>query len=91
MVPPLITRSNLNSEVPDRPSESGRSRAGGACLATKRLFEDPRHEQLGKELLEFNDDMSQSEILSDNDYAPMTPVRTRPITGNKIYLGTSPK
>ena len=30
-----------------------------------KVFEDPRHEQLGKELLEFNDDMSQSEMMSD--------------------------
>ncbi|XP_071806287.1 roundabout homolog 2-like isoform X1 [Asterias amurensis] len=66
-------------DVPDRPTEATQLHPGGSCLATKRLFEDPRHEQLGKELLEFNDDMSQSEILSDNDYAPMSPVRTRPV------------
>ncbi|XP_071806163.1 roundabout homolog 2-like isoform X3 [Asterias amurensis] len=54
-------------DVPDRPTEATQSHPGGSCLATKRLFEDPRHEQLGKELLEFNDDMSQSEILSDNE------------------------
>lgn len=43
----------LLSNLPDRTVES---------LATRQVFEDPRHEQLGKELLGFNDDMSQSEL-----------------------------
>ncbi|XP_072048618.1 uncharacterized protein [Amphiura filiformis] len=38
--------------------------SAGTALSHK-VFEDPRHEQLGKELLEFNDDMSQSEMMSD--------------------------
>ncbi|XP_072048586.1 roundabout homolog 2-like [Amphiura filiformis] len=49
----------LLSNLPDR--------TGGDTLATRQVFEDPRHEQLGKELLEFNDEMSQSEMCTDNE------------------------
>ena len=48
----------LLSNMHDRP---------GDAIAPRQVFEDPRHEQLGKELLEFNDAMSQSEICSDNE------------------------
>ncbi|XP_030833475.1 roundabout homolog 1 isoform X2 [Strongylocentrotus purpuratus] len=56
--------------------------AGGQPLAPHQVFDDPRHEQLGRELLEFNDDlMSQSEAMSDNEEAaPMLP-RIAPDTG----------
>ncbi|XP_022095889.1 roundabout homolog 2-like [Acanthaster planci] len=74
---PTSRMQQPHSEVSDRPSDPDHSQRGVPYLASKRLFEDPRHEQLGKELLEFNDDMSQSEILSDNDYAPMSPVGTQ--------------
>ncbi|XP_038047946.1 roundabout homolog 1-like isoform X2 [Patiria miniata] len=73
---PADHRQQPHSETHDRPSDPDHTQRGVPYLASKRLFEDPRHEQLGKELLEFNDDMSQSEILSDNDYAPMSPVGT---------------
>ncbi|XP_071487948.1 roundabout homolog 2-like [Diadema antillarum] len=58
-------------------------------LAPHQVFEDPRHEQLGRELLEFNDDlMSQSEAMSDNEEAqPMLPR----IGGNTGLQDQSPK
>ena len=48
---------------------------GAQPLAPHQVFADPRHEQLGRELLEFNDDlMSQSEAMSDNEEGtPMLP------------------
>ncbi len=49
----------LLSNLPDR--------TGTDSLASRQVFEDPRHEQLGKELLEFNDEMSQSEMCTDNE------------------------
>ncbi|XP_038047943.1 roundabout homolog 1-like isoform X2 [Patiria miniata] len=64
---PADHRQQPHSKTHDRPSDPDHTQRGVPYLASKRLFEDPRHEQLGKELLEFNDDMSQSEILSDND------------------------
>ncbi|XP_022095861.1 roundabout homolog 1-like isoform X2 [Acanthaster planci] len=74
---PVDRRQQPHSEVSDRPSDPDHSQRGVPYLASKRLFEDPRHEQLGKELLEFNDDMSQSEILSDNeDLTGMLPTST---------------
>ncbi|XP_063960198.1 roundabout homolog 1-like [Lytechinus pictus] len=64
------------------PMPTGGMSAGGQPLAPHQVFDDPRHEQLGRELLEFNDDlMSQSEAMSDNEEAlPMLP-RIAPDTG----------
>lgn len=40
---------------------------GGHHLAPRQVFEDPRHAEIGEELLQYNDMMSQSEAQSDNE------------------------
>ncbi|XP_033109973.1 roundabout homolog 1-like [Anneissia japonica] len=47
-------------------------------IPNHQVFEDPRHAELGKELLQFNDDVSQSEAMSDNeDLRPVIPATCR--------------
>ncbi|XP_071959591.1 uncharacterized protein [Antedon mediterranea] len=47
-------------------------------ITNHQVFEDPRHAELGQELLQFNDDVSQSEAMSDNeDLRPVMPATCR--------------
>lgn len=50
-----------SSESPHYPMD------GGHHLAPRQVFEDPRHAEIGEELLQYNDMMSQSEAQSDNE------------------------
>lgn len=50
------------------------SENGGHNLVPKQVFEDPRHAEIGQELLQYNELMSQSEAPSDNEEGhPMLP------------------
>lgn len=63
------------------------SENGGHHLAPKQVFEDPRHAEIGQELLQYNDLMSQSEAPSDNEEGhPMLP---RITPGINMYMSPS--
>ena len=67
-----------------QPTAENLHSSAGTALSHK-VFEDPRHEQLGKELLEFNDDMSQSEMMSDpEEETPMLAGHVQP--GKEIFI-----
>ncbi len=64
---------------PAHVQNSGNLHSSAGTALSHKVFEDPRHEQLGKELLEFNDDMSQSEMMSDpEEETPMLAGHVQP-------------